>query len=117
MGEILRFTKRIYAWLRYSQFSRRKRHIALVYFAFFLHYIKLRWRRFRIKAQASDRKFIAIAQIEHLGEIVACEPIARYVRQQYPDAHIVWSVRKPYRELIDNNPRIDESLVVHCLTE
>ena len=60
---------------------------------------------------------VAVALIEHLGDIVACEPIARSVREEHPDAYILWLVRKQYRTLIENNPSIDEALVVHCLTE
>jgi len=39
------------------------------------------------------------------------------VKHQHPDAFILWSVKKTYRELIDNNPHIDKTVVVHCLSE
>ena len=94
-----------------------KHHRALTWTSFLLHYVTLRWLRYFIKRQASDRRFVAINLIEHFGDIVACEPVSRYVRQKHPGAYIVWSVRKPYRELIDNNPHVDKTLVVHCLTE
>ncbi|CUS97754.1 Glycosyltransferase, GT2 family [Candidatus Chrysopegis kryptomonas] len=60
---------------------------------------------------------IGIGLIEHMGDIIACEPVSRYLRSKYPDAHIVWCVREEYKELIDSNPYIDETLVVDCLTE
>ncbi len=84
---------------------------------FAIHYAKLSWRRHTLNRISPGRKFIAIDLTEHFGDIVACEPVSRYVRQKYPDAYIIWSVRKPYRELIDNNPNIDETLLVYCLTE
>ncbi len=66
----------------------------------------------------SDKlQIIGIGLIEHMGDIVACEPVSRYIRFKYPNAHIVWCVRKEYRELIDTNPYIDETLEVNCLTE
>ncbi|HUI30862.1 MAG TPA: glycoside hydrolase family 99-like domain-containing protein [Candidatus Acidoferrales bacterium] len=65
----------------------------------------------------SSKKTIGIGLVEHMGDIVACEPVSRYLRGEFPEAHIVWVVRKEYRELIDTNPNIDETLVVGCLTE
>ncbi len=62
-------------------------------------------------------RIIAVGLIEHMGDIVACEPVARYLREKYPEDHIVWCVREPYRELIDTNPYIDETIIVNCLTE
>ena len=63
------------------------------------------------------RRVIGIGLVEHMGDIVACEPVVRYLRQEHPTDHIVWCVREDYRELIDNNPHIDETMVVGCLTE
>lgn len=60
---------------------------------------------------------ILIGLIEHLGDIVACEPVPRYLKDKYQDSTIVWAVSPPYRELIDTNPFIDETLVVDCLTD
>ena len=69
------------------------------------------------KQWAIQKPLIAIGLIEHMGDIVACEPVSRYLRNKNPDAYILWAVREPYSELIENNPHIDETLVVHCLTE
>ena len=53
------------------------------------------------------KKIIAVGLIEHMGDIVACEPVARHVRLKNPHAYIVWCVRSEYRELIDSHPSID----------
>lgn len=79
--------------------------------------LKLRWRKLLLHRGQTKRSFIVVNLTEHLGDIIACEPISRYLRQIYPDAYIVWSVKSGYRELIDNNPHIDETLVIYCLTE
>jgi ADP-heptose:LPS heptosyltransferase len=55
--------------------------------------------------------------LEHLGDIVACEPIGRYLKEKEPQSFIVWGVKRAYRELIDTNPHIDMTLPIHCLTE
>ncbi|MCL4538604.1 MAG: glycoside hydrolase family 99-like domain-containing protein [Bacteroidetes bacterium] len=74
-----------------------------------------------VKSGSSDAESrtvtIAIGLVEHMGDIVACEPVARHLRSENPEAHIVWCVRKEYAELIENNPYIDETLIVDCLTE
>jgi CDP-glycerol glycerophosphotransferase (TagB/SpsB family)/ADP-heptose:LPS heptosyltransferase/predicted O-methyltransferase YrrM len=63
------------------------------------------------------KHLVAIGLIEHMGDIVACEPVSRYVRKKYPDSYIVWVVSEKYRELVDHNPYIDETYTVSCLTE
>ncbi|MCL4540432.1 MAG: glycoside hydrolase family 99-like domain-containing protein, partial [Bacteroidetes bacterium] len=65
----------------------------------------------------TNRKKIAIGLVEHMGDIVACEPVARHLRAEFPDAVLTWVVRSEYRELIDSNPNIDQTIVVTCLTE
>ena len=55
--------------------------------------------------------------LEAMSDIVACEPVARYLRREMPDACIVWGVKAAYRELIDTNPHVDMTLIVHCLSE
>ncbi|HTB85358.1 MAG TPA: glycosyltransferase family 9 protein [Candidatus Sulfotelmatobacter sp.] len=55
--------------------------------------------------------------IEHIGDIVACEPVARHIRQTHADTYIVWCIGAPYRSLIESNPNVDEIIVVGCLTE
>jgi ADP-heptose:LPS heptosyltransferase len=60
---------------------------------------------------------VIIGLIEHIGDIVACEPVSRYVREKYPDAHLSWAVVRPYRELIDTNPHVNETVVLDCLTD
>src|ERR1700722_18147030 len=65
----------------------------------------------------STKMKILIGLIEHFGDVVACEPVARYLRAKYPNAHLSWAIQKPYRELVDVNPNIDETIVLECLTD
>ena len=60
---------------------------------------------------------IGIGLVEHFGDIVACEPVARYLRKQYKDAEICWVVRDSFRELVDHNPNVDRTIAVDCLTD
>jgi ADP-heptose:LPS heptosyltransferase len=60
---------------------------------------------------------ILVGLVEHFGDIVACEPVTRYLRFNFPDAHLSWVVLNVYRELIDSNPYVNETVTVECLTE
>ena len=60
---------------------------------------------------------IIIGLVEHMGDIVACEPVARYLKLNNPTSHISWAVLPQFRELIDTNPYIDETVIVDCLTD
>ena len=60
---------------------------------------------------------ILIGLIEHIGDIIACEPVARYLKFNHPEAHVSWAVSPAYRELVDLNPFIDETIELECLTE
>lgn len=60
---------------------------------------------------------ILVGLIEHMGDIVACEPVARYLKFNHPHAHLAWAVSPSYRELIDTNPYIDETITLDCLTD
>jgi len=63
------------------------------------------------------KDLIAIIRTEHFGDIVAAEPISRYVRSLHPNAHIVWFVKPAYHELVDYNPAIDETFKEFCVTQ
>jgi ADP-heptose:LPS heptosyltransferase len=63
------------------------------------------------------RRRIVIGLVEHFGDIVACEPVVRHLRREFPDAEISWVVRDAFRELIDSHPDIDNTIAVDCLTD
>jgi heptosyltransferase III len=71
----------------------------------------------RNSALATNHGTVIINLTEHIGDIVACEPVSYHIRKQHPKSHIVWSVNKKYAELVKYNPHIDEVLEVTCLTE
>ena len=63
------------------------------------------------------QKLVAVIRTEHFGDIVAAEPISRYVRALHPDAYIVWFVKPAFHELVDFNPAIDEVHQEFCVTQ
>jgi ADP-heptose:LPS heptosyltransferase len=75
-----------------------------------LNLLKARLRR-------QGRRLLAINMTEHMGDIIACEPVARHVRKEHPDDYIVWTVKSRYVDLVTHHPAIDRVVPVHCLTE
>lgn len=84
----------------------------------FIHnYFVLKNLRKHLTRETPIKKLVGIFLLEHLGDIVACEPIARYLKKTNPDAFIIWGVKKAYREITENNTHIDLTLLIHCLSE
>jgi heptosyltransferase-3 len=71
----------------------------------------------QVNCRRYGRRATTIALIEHLGDIVACEPVSRHLRRTRPDAYIMWCLRAPYRELVEHNSSVDKVIIVGCLTE
>ncbi len=59
------------------------------------------------KLRSPRRRVIGILLAEHFGDIVACEPLLRYVRSLHPHDRLYWIVRAPFRELVDFHPDLD----------
>jgi ADP-heptose:LPS heptosyltransferase len=100
-----------------EQFYRCLRHDIRVRLNFGHNYFVLRKLRTQLKREAPERRLVAVMLLEHLGDIVTCEPIVRYLREREPNSVIIWGVKKAYRGLIDSNPHIDLTIVIHCLSE
>jgi heptosyltransferase III len=100
-----------------EQFYRQLRHGVRVYINFTNNYFLLKRLHSRLKKENPDRRLVAIMLLEHMGDIVACEPIVRDLKEKESQSFIIWGVKRAYRELIDSNPYTDMTLPVHCLTE
>ncbi|MEL7237955.1 MAG: glycosyltransferase family 9 protein [Planctomycetota bacterium] len=74
------------------------------------------WRRGVIGRRRYFHAGVAnVGLIEHFGDIVACEPIARYLHEKH--GQVAWSVRSVYRKLVDRNPHIAYTIECETLTE
>lgn len=71
----------------------------------------------RIARRRDGRPLVALALVEHMGDIVAAGPIATAARERHPDARIAWVTREPYKPIPERHPAVDEAIVVGCLTE
>jgi len=95
---------------RYHKYT----HIFKAHWLAYLAVIRFRLKKSRLK---QGQELIAIIRTEHFGDIVAAEPISRYIRNQYPNAYIVWFVKPVFHELVDYNPSVNEVLKEFCVTE
>ncbi|QKZ13644.1 glycosyltransferase family 9 protein [Spirosoma sp. KUDC1026] len=88
-------------------------HIVGKYRSYSAKYRQLR----RLKNSLGGKPLVAIILSEQMGDIIACEPVAREVRRQHPDAHIIWVVREAYVELVKYHPDLDGYLTEKCPSE
>ena len=58
---------------------------------------------------------VGILLAEHLGDIVAAEPIIAALRIKHPKARIVWIVKDLYQGLLVNHPQIDQVVSEHSI--
>ncbi|MHA8107266.1 glycosyltransferase family 9 protein [Aquirufa sp. 5-AUSEE-100C1] len=69
----------------------------------------------RIRMQRFQQPVIGILLAEHLGDIVAAEPIIGELRLKHPKAKIVWIVKASFRSLLENHPQIDVVIDEHSI--
>lgn len=55
--------------------------------------------------------------VESMGDVIACEPIARTLKLNVPNSRVTWIVKQIYLEIVKYNPFVDEVLEVSCLSE
>lgn len=116
MSEVSQFLNRVARRVKWEAGVglRQRRHRALACGSYLAHRRELKRLR---RGAASGRKLVVISLLDRMGDVVAAEPVSRYIRQREPEAYLLWCVREPYRELIDANPHIDRTLPALCMTE
>jgi heptosyltransferase-3 len=65
----------------------------------------------------AGRGTVFIGMVEHLGDIMAAEPVSRFARWRYPGAKVVWVARTPYAAIPGRFLAVDAAVGVTCLTE
>ena len=67
--------------------------------------------------QGIDNPLFVVLHIESMGDLVAAEPISRYLKKLAPRGKTQWVVKKAFRDILAFNPYIDELIEVANLTE
>ena len=105
----LRWQARLsWMWLR----GGNGRHLALAHW----RGDRLRRRLCRITRRAG-REVVVVALVEHMGDIIAAEPLLRAVRARHPNAMIIHVVGERWQALTAHHPAVDQQIVVGCLGE
>lgn len=58
---------------------------------------------------------VTVVLVEHLGDIIACEPVIRYIKQEYPNHKIAWVCKVQYCEIFFAHPDLDYIVPVYTL--
>lgn len=95
---------------RYHKYS----HIFKAHWLGYISGLRFLLKKNKLK---NGQELIAVIRTEHFGDIIAAEPISRYVRSLYPNAFIVWFVKPAFQELVDFNPSVDETFKEFCVTQ
>ena len=64
-----------------------------------------------------DQGLIAIIMLEHIGDIIACEPVIGYAKRSRPDRPVAWVTLSKYAELLEAHPRLDYLLFADSLVD
>jgi heptosyltransferase-3 len=67
--------------------------------------------------KSNKEKKVIIVLTEHLGDIVACEPVSRYAKSEYLGHKVLWVVNKKYQVVLKGNHNIDNVISLGCLSE
>jgi heptosyltransferase-3 len=68
-----------------------------------------------IRAANPGRPLCGILLIEHIGDIIACEPVIAQVRASHPNALLLWGVKPAYASLVRSHPGLDAVVCVDSL--
>lgn len=69
----------------------------------------------KLKAEHPGRPVHGILLVEHMGDIIACEPVIGWVREHHPNALIVWVTKPSFAELVREHPELDLLVTVESL--
>lgn len=71
----------------------------------------------QLKSINGNSVTFVVSCIESLGDIVACEPIARYLNKICDKSTIIWLVKDKFFDVVRFNPFISKIVSVTCLSE
>ena len=57
-----------------------------------------------------DPEHILLVRLSSVGDIILATPAAELLRRRYPQARITWLVDAGYRDLVNENPHIDDAV-------
>lgn len=67
--------------------------------------------------EKNEGKCLVISLTEHIGDLIACEPVARHLKDVDKKVPVIWVVNRRYKEVVQYNPFIDLIIEIGCLSE
>lgn len=61
--------------------------------------------------QLPAKSRILILKLSAIGDCLVASPLARALRERYPDAHLAWAVQSKAKTVVEGNPYLDEVIV------
>ena len=66
---------------------------------------------YSLKSDKRAPRRILIARLDRLGDVVLSTPVIRHMRKLFPKAHISFMVRPENRDVVENNPDLNEVIL------
>ena len=54
---------------------------------------------------------ILVVKLSAIGDVIHALPVSYAIKETWPEAHLTWVVEPPARELLLDNPYIDDIIV------
>ncbi len=71
-------------------------------------YFRIFWRR----KQKPEKLKILVIQTAKIGDMVCTTPVFREIKKKYPDCYLTALVTSKTKDILKNNPRIDEIILI-----
>lgn len=65
-----------------------------------------------MQTETSKSKRILIIKLGSIGDVVMATPVAKAIRQAYPDAYIAWAVEEKSSDVLIGNPYLDDVIIL-----
>ena len=113
----LRLFSREFLKLSYWSISKRRMsptHVVTMTGSFLRNAVRLLWMT---RFSRDRRPVMAIALMEHIGDVVAAEPISRWAKETHPGFRLLWFTQPTQVPLVTSYSSVDTVIPVQCLTE
>ncbi|MBC7949845.1 MAG: glycosyltransferase family 9 protein [Chitinophagaceae bacterium] len=70
-----------------------------------------------LKSLSQGKRIIVVALTEHLGDVVATEPIVSFLKEKNPESILCWVIDRRYAAITRSNPAVDSTITVTSFSE
>lgn len=77
--------------------------------------IKIAFQIYETLLKCSNPQVFIIVLTQHIGDLVACEPISRQLKSEYPDCKVIWAVNGKYKTIVQLHEFVDQIISLSCI--